>query len=147
MSVRGLLSSVQKLSNQSLQANKAEASYSLPDTAVSVGGFELKGDARAEVIDVLIRRTQQSITMALINLSNNTRNPVVMTPPSETAMEGGYNWQSTSSPKRSTQPQQWSLDRPASGTVAKAGTVNNTISSALDKLMQMLEAINRDTYE
>ncbi|POR33735.1 Thiamine repressible regulatory protein thi1 [Tolypocladium paradoxum] len=81
MSIRILLSSVQKL-NESLhpvdashEAARRRAFSEASNVGVSVGNFELTGEAKAEVIGVAIRRALQNITSALLHLWDRTGRP------------------------------------------------------------------------
>ncbi|KAF2134731.1 hypothetical protein P153DRAFT_392051 [Dothidotthia symphoricarpi CBS 119687] len=69
MSIRILLSSVQKLSSGLFQTEVTS------NMAVSIGTFSLSGDAKSEVIEVAIRKALQAIAIALVHLWERTGRP------------------------------------------------------------------------
>ncbi|RHZ51784.1 uncharacterized protein CDV56_101221 [Aspergillus thermomutatus] len=75
MSIRILLLAVQKL-NSTIRLSQTELSS---DIAVSVGDFELMGEAKAEIIGVVIRRALWAITIALQHLWERAGQPTAQT--------------------------------------------------------------------
>lgn len=108
--IRILLSFVQKFNlaaNQQFDASPAEdQSQSDPgngiaeevDVSVSVGGIELKGEAKTEIIEVLVQRALRVITSALVHLWEQTRRP------STTAHLPGFPFPTTATGKGGTRP-------------------------------------------
>ncbi|KAI1074644.1 hypothetical protein F5B20DRAFT_431972 [Whalleya microplaca] len=70
LSIRILLSSVQRLNSSSPRRTDGPS-----DIAVSVGSFELTGEAKAEVISMSIRRALEAITSALLHIWERTGRP------------------------------------------------------------------------
>ncbi|KAJ5895283.1 hypothetical protein N7495_006974 [Penicillium taxi] len=73
MSIRILLLAVQKL-NSTINSHQAELCY---DVAISVGSFELMGEAKAEIIGVVVRRALNAITIALQHVWEIAGQPVI----------------------------------------------------------------------
>ncbi|KAF7596506.1 hypothetical protein BBP40_001378 [Aspergillus hancockii] len=75
MSIRILLLAVQRLNN-TISPHQIELSS---DIAVSVGSFELMGEAKAEIIGVVVRRALWAITIALQHLWEHAGQPTTQT--------------------------------------------------------------------